>query len=369
MAANNQAKPKATELHYWLYSTGNFANNIIFMMVGTYISYFYTNILGISPFMAGVVFMVARLVDAFTDPLMGIIVDKTNTKIGKYRPWIIAGAPFLGIMFVLLFTAPNFSMTGKVVYAFVTYIIYSLAWTIVQIPQLALPAILTNDIAKRTRIQAIFQAFGSIAALVVSAWALPILDKLGGQDNAEAWFKFTVIFGAISTVIFILSAMSVKDVDVYDSEAKQKQTANKEISLKETFSVITKNKALLCVLIAYGTDMFAYQISNSLRMYFFKYNMSGRTDLITYIGYASTFVGFALVIFIQPFVKKTGKRAGIIGIEALAILVTLPMLITGLKGSYSVSAVMFTYIAIAFTWTINNMLSRSAVLDSANYPH
>ena len=81
----------------------------------------------------------------------------------------------------------------------------------------------------------------------------------------------------------------------------QKQTANKEISLKETFSVITKNKALLCVLIAYGTDMFAYQISNSLRMYFFKYNMSGRTDLITYIGYASTFVGFALVIFIQPF--------------------------------------------------------------------
>lgn len=95
MKTNNQAKPKASEVHYWLYSTGNFANNIIFMMVGTYITYFYTNILGISPAMAGLVFMVARLVDAFTDPLMGIIVDKTNTKIGKYRPWIIAGAPFL----------------------------------------------------------------------------------------------------------------------------------------------------------------------------------------------------------------------------------------------------------------------------------
>ena len=332
MKTNNQAKPKASEVHYWLYSTGNFANNIIFMMVGTYITYFYTNILGISPAMAGLVFMVARLVDAFTDPLMGIIVDKTNT---------------------------NFSMTGKVVYAFITYIIYSLAWTIVQIPQLALPAILTNDIAKRTRIQAIFQAFGSIASLVVSAWALPILDKLGGQDNASAWFKFTVIF--------ILSAMSVKNVDVYDPATKNAKTEKKGFSLKETFSVITKNKALLCVLIAYGTDMFAFQISNSLRMYFFKYNMGGRTDLITYIGYASTFVGFALVAFIQPFVKKTGKRAGIIGIEALAILVTLPMLVTGLKGAYAISAVMFTYIAITFTWTINNMLSRSAVLDSANY--
>lgn len=367
MAANNQAKPKATEAQYWLYSTGNFANNIIFLMVGTYITYFYTNILGIPAITAGTIFMVARLVDAFTDPLMGIIVDRTNTKMGKYRPWIIAGAPFLGIMFVLLFTAPNFSVQGKIVYAFVTYIIYSLAWTVVQIPQLALPSILTNDIAKRTRIQAIFQAFGSIASLIISAWALPILDKLGGQDNAAAWFKFTVIFGIISAVIFILSALSVKNVDVYDPDAKAKQSEKKAFSFKETFSVITKNRALLCVLIAYGTDMFAYQISNSLRMYFFKYNMSGRTDLITYIGYASTFVGFALVLFIQPFVKKTGKKAGIIAIEALAVVFTLPMLITGLKGAYAISAVMFTYIAITFTWTINNMLSRSAVLDSANY--
>ena len=95
--------------------------------------------------------------------------------------------------------------------------------------------------------------------------------------------------------------------------------------------------------------------------------MGGRTDLITYIGYASTFIGFALVAFIQPFVKKTGKKAGIIAIEALAVVFTLPMLITGLTGGYAIAAVMFTYIAVTFTWTINNMLSRAAVLDSANY--
>lgn len=364
---NTALKPrkKATEAQYWLYSVGNFPNNIIFLMVGTYITYFYTNILGISAAMAGTIFMVARLVDAVTDPLMGMLVDRTNSKWGRYRPWIIAGAPFLGIMFVLLFTAPNLPPIGKVVYAFVTYIIYSLAWTIVQIPQLALPAMLTNDLAVRTRIQAIFQAFGSIASLIISAWALPILDALGGQDNASAWFKFTVIFGAISVVLFILSAMSVNNVDVYDPDFKAVE--KQKTSLAETFSVITKNKALLCVLIAYGTDMFAYQISNSLRIYFFRYNMSGRTDLITYIGYASTFVGFALVFFIQPFTKKLGKKLGIIAVEAIAVICTLPMLITGLSGKYAVSAVMFTYIAITFTWTINNMLSRAAVLDSANY--
>lgn len=77
---------KGSELQYWLYSIGNFPNNIIFLMVGTYISYFYTNLLGISPVIAGTIFMVARLVDAFTDPLMGMIVDKTNTRWANSDP-------------------------------------------------------------------------------------------------------------------------------------------------------------------------------------------------------------------------------------------------------------------------------------------
>ena len=80
--------------------------------------------------------------------------------------------------------------------------------------------------------------------MVVSAWALPILDKLGGQDNASAWFKFTVIFGAVSAVIFILSAMSVKNVDVYNPAEKNVKTEKKAFSLKETFSVITKKSKL-----------------------------------------------------------------------------------------------------------------------------
>lgn len=366
----NTQRRQATELSYWLYSTGNFANNIIFLMVGTYITYFYTDILGIPAIMAGTIFMVARLVDAVTDPIMGIIVDRSHFKMGKFRPFIVAGAPFLGIVFVLLFTAPDFPVVGKIAYAFVTYIIYSFAWTIVQIPQLALPAILTNDLAKRTRIQAIFQAFGSIASLVITSWALPILDALGGQGDAGAWFKFTVGAAIVSVIIFEISAMSVKGIDVPDEKpASDSRAPRQRQSLGEIFSVITKNRALLCVLIAYGTDMFAFQISNSFRIYFFQNNMGGRTDLITYIGYATTIMGFAVVLFIQPLVKKTGKKMGIILMEGIAILFTLPMLITGLTGAYAISMVMFTYISISFTWTVNNMLSRAAVLDSANYAY
>ncbi|MBD3949832.1 MFS transporter [Tuanshanicoccus lijuaniae] len=358
-------KKSPGELEYWLYSTGNFANTLLFLMVGTYINFFYTDILGISPIMAGTIFMVARLVDAITDPLMGMIIDKTNSRWGKFRPYIIAGAPPLGIIFVMLFYAPDFSPEGKVAYAFVTYIIYSLAWTVVQIPQLALPAILTNDIAKRTRIQAIFQAFGSLGSLVITSFALPILNSLGGEKDPKAWVVFTSIVGFISVVIFILSANSVKNID--RMEQYNNVSRKRKITLKETLSVITKNKALICILIAYGTDMFAAQIANAMRIYFFRYNMNGRTDLITYIGYVQLVAGFAMVLFVQPLVKVFGKKWSIFVIEALAIIFILPQLLTGLSGKYSITSVMFTYFMIALTWALTNLLSRSAVLDAANY--
>lgn len=355
---------EAPEKNIWEYSVGNLANNLIFLFVGTYVMYFYTNILGVSALVAGTIFMVARLIDAVTDPLMGMIVDRTNTKrFGKYRGFIIFGSPFLGIIFVLMFTTPNLSVTGKVIYAYICYIMYSLAWTVVQIPQLALPIILSNDVAKRTRIQAIFQAFGSIGNLVITSFVLPLLDLFGGQDNSRSWFVVSIIIAVISTVLFIVSAQSAKRLDVYRPYVAVQKEKEKKHTLKETFSVITQNRALICVLIAYGTDMFAYQISTALRMYFFKYNMGGRTDLINWLGYVGLVVSFVLVPVIKPMVAKAGKRKLIIGVESLAILFTLPLLF----GSPNVAAVMFTYIAITITFNFNNLVSRSAVLDSANY--
>ena len=111
-------RTERTEKDIWLFSTGNIANCLIFNMVGLYIMYYYTNILGVSAAVAGTIFMVARLVDAFTDPLMGMIVDRTNTRrMGKYRPFITYGAPFFGICFLVFFNTPANIPPGKVVYA------------------------------------------------------------------------------------------------------------------------------------------------------------------------------------------------------------------------------------------------------------
>ena len=363
-------KPMGTECSekdIWLFSTGNIANCLIFNMVGLYIMYYYTNILGVSAAVAGTIFMVARLVDAFTDPLMGMIVDRTNTKrMGKYRPFITYGAPFLGIAFVLLFTTPNISAQGKVIYAYISYIFYSLTWTCVQIPQLALPIMLSNNVARRTRIQAVFQFCGAIAGLVIQSYALPMIEACGGQDNPAAWTKVIVGYAVAATVLFILSAMSVRNLDVYEFHAANgKSAGGSKVSLSQVVDAVFKNRALMCVLLAYGTDMFASQITNSMRIYFYKYNMGGRTDLMVWFGWVGTIASVLMLFFVGVYVKKLGKRWGIALVEALCLVCSVVVLVAA-PGQNAVLCTV-ALLASVFMFNFTNTLSRSAVLDAANY--
>jgi sugar (glycoside-pentoside-hexuronide) transporter len=359
-------KGEASEKDVWLYSTGNFSNNLIFMMIMMYIMYYYTNILGLPAIVAGMVFMVARLVDAITDPLMGMIVDRTNTKrMGKYRPFIIFGAPFLGVAFVLLFTTPNISMPGKIIYAYITYIFYSLTWTVVQIPQLTLPIMLSNNIARRTRIQAVFQGIGAVAVMVVQSWALPMLNFFGGVDNASAWSKVVIIYAIVATLIFIYSAQSVKKLDVYNPHAGKENAGRRNMSIIQSLKSVFTNRLLLCVILAYGTDMFATQIGNSMRIYFFKYNMGGRLDLLVYLGYVGLVAALVMILFIQPFIKRLGKRFGITIIESISILSSIVLLVAAPQKN--IVLVMLSFVATTFLFNITNLLSRAAILDAANY--
>ncbi|WP_195940284.1 MFS transporter [Romboutsia sp. 1001713B170131_170501_G6] len=356
---------EASDKQVYLYSIGNIANTAIFAFVGTYIMFYYTNILGIPATVAGTIFMVARIVDALTDPIMGMIIDKTNSKrFGKYRPYIMFGAPLLGIIFVVMFMAPDLSMKGKIIYAYTSYILYSLAWTCVQIPQLALPIILSNNVTRRTKIQAIFQAVGNIGNLAATSLAIYMLDWFGGDSSKEAWFTVAVIFAIFSTIMFIGSAMSVRSLDVYNPAQASRVKSGEKIPFKQRMKVITSNTALLMVLISFGTDQLAIQIGNGLNMYFFKYNMGEKTHLMGLLGWATAIFSFILIAIVGWYVNKLGKKYGIIVAESLAIVAALGLLIVP---SHKTFFVMFFLIASVIIGAITNMLSRSAVLDSANY--
>jgi len=132
------------------YGLGDAAANIAWRGVATFLFIFYTDVFGLSPVSAGLVLLTARFSDGISDIVMGIIGDRTNTKYGKFRPWILWTAIPLGLILALLFTTPNFSEGGKMIYAYLSYILFTLIYTANNIPYGALLGVITGDDKERT---------------------------------------------------------------------------------------------------------------------------------------------------------------------------------------------------------------------------
>ena len=299
------------------------------MFITMFMMYFFTNVMGLDPMVAGTIFMVARLVDAFTDPIMGTIIDRTNFKhFGKYRGFIHFGAPLLGVIVVVLFTVPNFSMGVKILYAYITYILYSLAWTVVQVPQLTIPILMSTNVARRTKIQAIFQGVGSIGVGVTSALAMAIVNANGGMNAPHAWQLTAIVFAVLATIGFELSTLAVRNLDTYDPHAKERarqrreQTKAQRLPLRQRMAFITRNVALFALLIGFGTDMFANQINSQTGTYFWVYNMNGRTDLMSVLNALSMPVSIAMIFLAGPLVARFSKKTTICACEVVGIIAT-----------------------------------------------
>ena len=178
------------------YGVGDFGINLYFISAMTYLLYFYTDVFGLSAAAAGGVFLVARIVDAVTDPMMGVIAERTRSRWGRLRPYMLFGAVPLGIISVLTFTTPDFDAGDKLVWAYVTYIGFGIVYTVVSIPYSALTASLTNHHHERTVLSTIRMGFAFGGGYVISVGMLPLVAMF---PTPEAGFQgalmiFSVIY-------------------------------------------------------------------------------------------------------------------------------------------------------------------------------
>ena len=215
----NQKYEKAKFSDVFKYSFGGLGSNLAFFLVMSFLTFFYTDIFGISSYVVATLMLISRFIDAFTDPIMGMLGDNTRSKMGKYRPWIIFGAPVLGVLIFLLFTAPEMSPTMKVVYAYVIYILYSLASTVVNIPYHALTPVLSEDPQQRTEIVAWKQGMGTVSQFVITILALPLVELFGG--GKQGWALYGALIGIMTTVSFWICAWGGKKYDKVDVEVKK----------------------------------------------------------------------------------------------------------------------------------------------------
>ena len=213
------------------YSLGDMAANLVFQLLMSFQFVFFTGIMGLSPGAAGTLFLIGRVFDAFTDPMMGIVADRTKTRWGRFRPWLVWSAlPFAGI-FWMAFTSPGWEPTMQMAYAYVMYFLLMAIYTVNNVPYCALNGVMTADIDERTTLSSYRFVGMTIAQLIVQVFTWPLVAKLGAGDDARGWSLTVGIFALVTIVLFVLTFFSVRERVEPDPE--QESTALQDI--KDTF--------------------------------------------------------------------------------------------------------------------------------------
>ncbi|MEO0422956.1 MAG: MFS transporter [Pseudomonadota bacterium] len=193
------------------YGVGDFGFNLYWATIGSFLAAFYTDVFGISAAAAGTMLFVTKIVDAFTDPLMGAVADRTRSRWGKFRPYLLfAAVPMAGAA-VLTFTTPTLDSTGKLIWAYATYSVMMLAYTVLSTPYSALSGVMTARSEERTTLISVRFLFAFAGSALVGKCTLPLVDALGAGDATLGWQRTMMLYGAVAAVIFAVTFLSTRE--------------------------------------------------------------------------------------------------------------------------------------------------------------
>ncbi|MCM3790162.1 MFS transporter [Domibacillus indicus] len=282
------------------YASGDFACNLIYATVSTYLLFFYTDVFGLSAAAAGTMFLVVRIVDALADPFIGTLVDRTNSRFGRFRPYLLFGAFPFAILAILCFTTPDFSDMGKLIYAYITYVGLSLTYTTINVPYGALTSAMTRNNQEVVSITSVRMFFANLGGLIV-AFFVPLLSTYLRDTTGNAvlgWQLTMSILGIIGACLLIFCFKSTKERVVL-------QKSEEKIKFSDLFEQFRVNRPLVVLSIFFIIIFGVNSISNSVGIYYVTYNL-GREDLVKWYG----LLGSLPALVILPFLPKINKRLG-----------------------------------------------------------
>ncbi|MDC6367696.1 MULTISPECIES: MFS transporter [Flavobacteriaceae] len=223
------------------YSLGDLAANLVFQTLLTYLAYFYTDIYGLSPKDSSIIMLTVGLVAAFAfNPLIGALADRTSSRWGKFRPWILYTAVPLGVVSLLAFTTPDFSYKGKVIYAVATYTILLLLYAANNLPYAALSGVITGDMSERNSLSSYRFVAVLLAQFFVQVFMLGIIKSAGGGDKALGIEKVMTVLAIIGTIMLLITFLTTKERIIPKPEQKS--------TLKEDLGDLVKNRPWLIML-------------------------------------------------------------------------------------------------------------------------
>ncbi len=251
------------------YGFGDLASVLYWQTFMVYLTYFYTDVFGIAALAAGTMLGLSRSMDAFFDPVMGMIADRTETRWGKFRPFLLWFCVPFAIVGVLTFTTPGFSSSGKLIWAWITYNALMLLYTAINIPYTAMLGVISPNPNDRTTLSSIKFVFAFAAGMIVSATVLPMSKALGGGNDARGWQLSFVIIGIAAVAFFLVTFFNTR-------ERVRPPPAQKTSVLQDLGDLVT-NVPWLILLATTITFILFVAVRSSVITHYFKYFVGSHT--------------------------------------------------------------------------------------------
>ncbi len=306
----------------YCFGIGAIGKDAIVNLVGSFLMMYFTDTLYLAPAFVGALFFVARIWDAVNDPVMGMIVDNTRSKYGKFRIWLIIGTLLNSVTFVFLFTSCGLTGTSLYVYVSIMYILYGMTYTIMDVPYWSWLPNLTNDPHEREKVSVIPRFFASLAGFTVATFGLYIINgfnRMAGNENLYAEQGFTMFAIAIAAVFIITIGITVCNV----KEESTLNTESQKTSLGQAVNVIIKNDQLLAFIGLLLTFNLSTQIAKGFAVYYFK-NVCGNEYLYSIFGFAIIAEMIGLACF--PRVAKNISRGNVYALACSLVVAGLAAL-------------------------------------------
>jgi len=313
---------QVTRVQKYSFGIGAFGKDLIVNLIGIYLMFYLTDVLGVSAAFVGTLYFVARIWDAINDPVMGFIVDKTRTRWGKFRPWILIGTLINSVATLILFT--DFHLHGTALYAFVAvmYILWGMTYTIMDVPYWSWLPNLTNNPVEREEVSVIPRIFASLSNLLLGTLGFTIVyffaDHSGDGSLSSGFFIMTLI---ISIVFIFTTVITISNV----KERPTNIGNGIELKLKDIWRILFTNKELLAYIGILVTFFLSTQIINSILIYYFNYvtESKGLFQLYNAMGFVEI---IGLLMF--PKVAKWLTREKVFPLAAISMVIGLLILLS-----------------------------------------
>nr|WP_304970658.1 glycoside-pentoside-hexuronide (GPH):cation symporter [uncultured Schaedlerella sp.] len=314
------------------YAGGDVACNVIFGMVGTLLTLFYTDYVGINPAAVGMVMLISRLFDGVSDMVMGVIVEKTHSKWGKSRPWILWMSVPYALSAVLLFTVPHTTAMVQSIYIFVTYnFCTTLCYTGLNLPYGSLSAMMTRESGERDMLSVVRMGLSPLGRIMAVTFTLPLVKLFG--DTQSAWVKTMSIWAAIALVLLTICFVKCEETVKIDVKPEKR-----EVPMKKAFHALVTNQYFWAVLVLWMLQSVSFGISGTILPYYCKYIFRNDTWMYSMLYLTETITLVICIFLCAPLIRKYGKRntalagAVIAGISQLCFFL-FPYSFTGMVAS------------------------------------